>query len=425
MEWLILLTIMAVLFLIGMPLFYVMGLTAFSLLIFGDFSLINIPIRMFSGINSFILLAVPMFILAGEVMNQAGISRRLMDHASSLVGFMRGGLAHVNIVTSMFFAEMSGSGSADAGALGKVFIPAMEAKGYPRNFSAAVTSASATIGIIIPPSVPMLMYAVLAEVSVAKMFIGGLIPGVIMGTVQIIFSYIFALKNNYPVEEQFSLMRVATTFRRAFLSLFIPVLILGGIFGGIVTPTEASVLAVFSSFILGFAIYREIRLEHIKPIVINSAKQSAAVMVIVSSTSILSWYMANQQMPQKIAEYIFSLGLGRWAFLLALNGFFLMIGCLMSSAPAIVLTVPIVMPLIHKMGIDPIHFGLILTVNLGIGQQTPPVATVLLTTCSVANISMWEVLRIHKYYILAMAIVLMIITYVPELTLFLPGLIKE
>jgi C4-dicarboxylate transporter DctM subunit len=350
---------------------------------------------------------------------------RLVNFCSALVGFIRGGLAMVNIVASMFFAEISGSAVADAAALGSILIPAMKKKGYPADFSAAVTSASATQAIIIPPSIPMIIYAVMAESSIVALFMAGLIPGVMAGVSMMILSYYFAIKKKYPIEEKFHLNKVWVTFKESAWAFSLPVIIIGGIFGGIFTATEAASMAVMAAFFIGVFVYRELRFRDLPEVLLNAGIQTAVVMMIVAGSALLSWLLTNELIPQRIAAAITAATESKYVILMLMNVFFLFAGMFLHSAAAIIMIVPIVMPLVHKVGIDPIHFGLIVTFNLGIGQQTPPVASVLLTTCSVANISISEVMRVNIYFILLALGVLIILTYLPEISLFLPNLLLK
>jgi len=373
----------------------------------------NVALVMFDGATKFPLLAIPLFIFAGAIMNTSGISRRLIAFASALIGFVRGGLAMVNIAASMFFAEMSGSAVADVAALGSILIPAMKKKGYPGPFAAAVTSSSATIAVIIPPSIPMILYAVMADSSVVKLFVAGIIPGILGGLLMMVISYWFAVKNNYPVEEVFQWEKLWRTFKDASWAFLLPVIILGGIFGGIVTATEGAGLAVVASLFIGFVIYKELDWSHLRSAVIEGGVSTAVVMLLVASSALVGNYLTELQVPQRLAQKIMTFTSNPYAVLALLNVFFLIIGCFLHSAAAIILVVPIVMPLVNAVGIDPVHFGLVVTLNLGIGQQTPPVASVLITACSVAKADIWEVSKVNIFYIGVIFLVLMLVTYVP------------
>jgi C4-dicarboxylate transporter DctM subunit len=382
----------------------------------------NVALVMFDGATKFPLLAIPLFIFAGAIMNTSGISRRLIAFASALFGFIKGGLAMVNVAASMFFAEMSGSAVADVAALGSILIPAMKKKGYPRGFAAAVTSSSATIAIIIPPSIPMILYAVMSDSSVVKLFVAGIIPGILGGTLMMGVCYWFAVRFSYPVEETFRLKRLWFTFKDASWAFLLPLIILGGIFGGIVTATEGAGLAVAASLLIGGVIYRELNWRHLRKAIIEGGISTAVVMLLVASSALVGNYLTELQVPQQLALAITRFTENRYMVLALLNVFFFVVGLFLHSAAAIILVVPIVMPLVNAIGIDPVHFGLIVTLNLGIGQQTPPVASVLITACSVAKADIWEVSRINVFFVAVIVAVLLLITYVPAIPMFLVNL---
>jgi C4-dicarboxylate transporter, DctM subunit len=385
----------------------------------GPQSLLNVAVGMYNGTTSFPLLAIPLFILAGSIMNACGISRRLIAFASSLVGFVRGGLAMVGIATSMFFAEISGSAVADVAALGSILIPAMKAKGYPVAFAAAVESSAATLAVIIPPSIPMVLYAVMADTSIAKLFVAGIIPGVLGGLALMGVAHAFAVRNDWPVEERFSAARVWETFKDASWSFALPVIILGGIFGGVVTATEGAALAVLAALVVGTGVYRELDVPKLREAMVAGAVQTAVVMVLVATSTVMGTYLTELQAPQQLANTISGFTQNRYLILLLLNVLFLFLGCFLHSAAAITLVVPIVMPLVRSVGIDPVHFGLIVTINLGIGQQTPPVASVLTTACAIAHADVWEVTRVNVWFIGVLVGVLFLCTYVPAIPMSL------
>jgi tripartite ATP-independent transporter DctM subunit len=385
----------------------------------GAYMLPNVALVMYEGAQSFPLLAIPMFILAGAIMNSSGISLRLIAFASALVGFIRGGLAMVNITTSMFFAEISGSAVADVAAMGPILIPAMAKKGYPRAFAAAVTSSSASLAIIIPPSIPMILYGVMSGSSIVQLFVAGIVPGIIGGAGLMAVSYWMARRRGWPVEEIFQLARVWTTFKEAAWAFIIPVIILGSIFGGFVTATEGAGIAVVAALFVGGVIYRELNLSFLYRAAVEGAIQTAVVMLLVAASALLGIYLTEAQVPQRLAQGILEFTEDRHAVLALLNLFFLVIGLFLHSAAAIILVVPIVMPLVSSVGIDPIHFGLIVTLNLSIGQQTPPVASVLIAACSVAKAGIWEVSKFNVWFVAVLLAVLMLVTYVPPIPMTL------
>jgi len=412
------------LIMINVPIAIALGIIAvFTMVITQGVDILpNIALVMFDGATSFPLLAIPLFIFAGAIMNTGGISKRLIAFASALVGFVKGGLAMTSTATSMFFAEMSGSAVADVAALGSILIPAMKRKGYPAPFAAAVMSSAATIAVIIPPSIPMILYAVMSGSSVVKIFVAGIIPGIMCGLAMMGLSYGFAVRRNYPVEEIFQLKKVWATFREASWAFIVPIIILGGIFGGFVTATEGAGLAVLASLFVGGVIYREINWEHLKDATIEGGISTGVVMLLVAASALMGTILTELQIPQQLAQEITDLTTNKYAVLAMLNLFFLVVGCFLHSAAAIILVVPIVMPLVHAVGIDPVHFGLVVTLNLGIGQQTPPVASVLITACSVAKADIWEVSKVNVWYVGCIFIILMMCTYIPAIPMFLVNL---
>jgi C4-dicarboxylate transporter, DctM subunit len=407
--------------LIDVPIAVALGIVAVVAMVTtqGVDTLPNVAIVMYSGATSFPLLAIPLFILAGAIMNASGISRRLIAFASALLGFVRGGLSMAAIGTSLFFAEISGSAVADVAALGSVLIPAMKKRGYPPAFAAAVMSSSATLAVIIPPSIPMILYAVMADTSVVQLFVAGIVPGVLGGFGLMGMAYWFARRYNYPVEESFQWARVRRTFREAAWALTLPLIILGSIFGGVVTATEGAALAVVAALFIGLGVYRELDWRHLRDAIIEGGVQTAVVMLLVAASALLGVYLTEQQVPQKLAGAIIDLTSNKWVVLAILNVLFLLLGLFLHSAAAIILTVPVVMPLVNAVGIDPVHFGLVVTVNLGIGQQTPPVASVLATACTIAKEDIWTVSRTNVYFIAVLVVVLLLVTYVPAVPLSL------
>ena len=387
----------------------------------GTSFLIDAAIVMFDGSMNFPLIAIPLFILAGAIMNTSGISRRLINFASALVGFVRGGLSMVNIATSMFFAEISGSAVADVAALGSILIPAMKKKGYTGAFAAAVTSSSASLAVIIPPSIPMILYAVMAQTSVVQLFVAGIIPGIIGGFGLMFVSYIYAIRKKLPIEETFNLSNLKRTGKEASLAFVLPIIILGGIFGGFVTATEGASLAVVAACIIG-AVYRELNFKQFFDATIEGASSTAIVMLLVAASVLIGEFLTIEQVPQTVATSITGFTDNKFVILAILNVFLLIIGLFLHSAAAIIVVVPIVMPLVATAGIDPVHFGIIVTLNLAIGQQTPPVASVLVTACSVAKADIWEVSKINIMFVAVLFAVLLLVTYVP----FVPmGLVEH
>lgn len=405
----------------GFPVAFSIGLTSLLYCLKEGLVLITIPQRMIAGIDNFAFLAVPFFILAGNLMNTGGITRRLFRFATSIVGFIPGGLGHANVVGSIIFAGMSGAAIADAGGLGTIEIKAMQDEGYDTDFSAAVTAASSTIGPIIPPSIPMILYAAFGGVSVGKLFMAGAVPGLLMGVSLMVMIYVMSVRRKYPVHSRLDFGEMWISFREGLLPLFTPIIILGGIMGGIFTPTEAAVVASAYALLLGVVVYREIQLSELPGIILNTAVTTAIVLFIISAASIYGWLLAREQVPQTVAKLLFSITTNPHLVLLIMIGFLLIIGCFMETAASLIILVPILVPMTSKLGIDPLLFGLIMVFTLMLGLITPPVGVVLYLIADIAGISFERTVKATIPFLLPLIIVLLLITFIPQIALFLPN----
>lgn len=412
MAWGVVVLLM-VLIAIGMPIGFALMIAAAIAMALSGIDLIMVPIQMFSGTNKVILLAIPLFIFMGELMGATSISDRIITLARALVGWMKGGLAHVNVVTSMFMAEMSGSAVADAAVMSKIFVPSMEKQGYPKPFAGAVTATSATLGIIIPPSIPMVLYGVTTNTSIKDLFIAGIVPGIILGGAFMLTSYVFATRENHPADARFELARLGTAFKGALVPLLIPLFVVGGLIAGMVTPTEAAAVGVLAALFFGWVLQRDLSAKKVYGLAAATVRQTSVVMMIIAGSAVLGQFLANEQLPQQIAEHLGGVTDSYVLRMLLINVFLLLLGMFLHASAAIIVVVPMLLPLSQEMGIDPVHFGVIVCLNLGIGQQTPPVASVLLTVCSATNLKIEEVMGYCKWFILAMFVTLMIVSFTP------------
>jgi C4-dicarboxylate transporter DctM subunit len=415
--------LMLALVFLGMPISFALGVSSVAFLWQQGVPLVALPQRMAVSVDSFPLLAVPFFVLTGSLMNIGGVTRRIFALANSLVGHITGGLAHVTVVANMFFAGISGAAVADAAALGPVMIEAMHRQGFPRPFAAAVTASASTIGPIIPPSIIMVIYAVTAGgVSIGALFVGGFIPGVLMGFALMGFIYFITRRRNYPRSDAFHFPAVLTAFREAILPLLTPAIILGGILGGIFTATESGAVASVYALILGTLVYREIRLRDLPRIFAETMITTALVIFIVATAAAFGWIMAYLRVPQLVAETLSAISRHWWVIFMLLNVLYLFLGCIMEAAAIVIMTIPIVMPILAHVGIDPVHFGVVLAVNMSIGTLTPPLGIVMFVICQIAELSVEAYTRATLPFILILIAVLFVVTTFPQLVLFLPRL---
>jgi tripartite ATP-independent transporter DctM subunit len=408
---------------VGMPLFLTMGSSCLIYLIANGEILLAVPQRLTASANSFPLLAAPFFMLTGMAMNTAGITNRIYNFAECLAGRFRGGLAHVNVIGSVIFAGMSGSAVADAAGLGTIEIKAMTDEGYPRPFSAAVTAASATIGPIIPPSVPLLFYGVLADVSIGRLFVGGMIPGLLMAGALMVMIRWMAHRRGFGAHPAPTLREFTTKTQQAFLSLMTPVILFGGMMIGVFTPTEAAFIAAMYALVLGVFVYREIPLRELPRIFLDTVETNAVVLMLVMTASLMGWVLARAQVPQQLGAWILGTTRNPVIILLMINIFLLIVGCFMEALAALIILVPVFMPVIQSVGIDPVHFGLVMVLNLMIGTITPPVGIVLFVVARVAKLPFEVVTKAATPFLIPLIVVLVLITIFPPLVLWLPNLV--
>lgn len=407
------------LFLISVPVSLSLGIAPLPALLDKGIPLISVPQTMFEAMDSFALMAIPYFVLAGRLMQTGGIASRLIDLGMALIGWVKGGLGAAAVLTTMFFSTISGSSSATTAAIGGVMIPEMERNKYPRPFSASVIAASGELGVILPPSVPMIIYAMLTGTSVAQMFMAGIVPGLMIGgslmfTI-IIWSSIKGYGTAQPVTMVEWLRGVGKASKAASLSLLMPVIILGGIYGGLFTATEAAVVAVAYAFIVGTFIYKEIRLRDLPRILWDSATTSAIVLLIVGFAAVFAYALSLYQAPQKVAALLLGVSDNPYVFLLVVNIALLIIGLFMETFAAILILAPVLAPIAVSLGIDPVHFGLVIIVNLAVGMVTPPVGVNLFLICGIANISMEKLMRPLSIFLAILFVNLLLITYIPLL----------
>jgi tripartite ATP-independent transporter DctM subunit len=421
MVWLF--VIMLMLFVIGTPIAWSMALAAAVYMTLGP----GVPLqglvqRMVGGIDNFPLLAVPFFLLAGNLMNTGGITDRLVGFARALVGHVKGGLAHAVIVTNMIMAGMSGSVVADAAGSGMVLIPAMKKAGYEGPFAAAIVSAAATMGPIIPPSIPFVIYASIANTSVGRLFLAGAVPGIVMGVVLMIFAYVIARRRGYPADPRISWGALGRAALGAVLPLGLPVIILGGILAGIMTPTEAAAAGAAYAFCLGFFVYHELKLADMAHILVETGIGTSAVLIIISAAQPMGWVLTFEQASAGLVSLLAG-NLAIWQILLLINIAVLILGCFMDGLAIMMMLIPILLPLLQQLQIDLVHFGVFFTINIMIGTVTPPVGVGMYIVCSLGKVTMAEFAREAWPFIIALTIALFLVTYLPGLSLWLPGVL--
>lgn len=422
----ILLALFAIFILLGIPMAFILGLVpaAYFLLNNGTIPSIIIPQKIVSGCTSFTLMAIPFFVLAGNLMNGGGITKRLINFCNALVGHIRGGLAVADVICSMFLGGISGSANADTAALGVALVPEMVEQGYDKDFSMGLTVAANTVGPIIPPSISMVVYGSLAGVSVGSLFLGGFIPGLTIGVVLSILAIIFSAIRKYPKTGSFSLKRLWTAFKQAILALGMPIIILGGVLTGICTPTEAAAIAVVYSFIIGFFVFKSFTLKDIYKILEDTVVLSASIFVIVGFSNVLAYLVAAERMPQQICDWLLaSTGNNKYIVLLIINVILLIMGMFLDPSASLILLTPILVPVAKALGIDLIHLGIVVVMNVTIGLTTPPVGTCLYIGASLADVPVMKLFKAMAPFLAANIAVLLLVTYVPGFVTVLSSLI--
>lgn len=395
--------------------------TFFAILAEGSDPTIVVAAKMANGVNSFALLAIPFFILSGHLMGKGGMARRLVDFAGTLVGFLPGGLAYVNTLTCMLFGSISGSAAAAVSSVGGFMIPEMNRKGYSREFNVAVTTTAATTGMMIPPSNIMIIYSVAAgSVSIAAMFMAGILPGILTGLFIMLVCCGFACIKKYPREPRSTITQVLISFKRAFFSLFLIVVVMGGILAGIFTATEAAAIAVVYAFVLTVIVYREIGFAELPDLLLKTGITTAVVMILIGASSGMSWIMTMANIPQTVSAALLGLSDNPIVILLAINLLLMFVGTFMDMTPAVLIFTPIFLPVVRELGMHEVHFGIMMIANLCIGLCTPPVGTCLFIGCGVGGTTIAKVTKVMLPFFASMIVALMVITYVPQISLWLP-----
>lgn len=413
-----------VLIFLGVPVAFSLGLASLLYLFLAEIPLNIIPQRMFGGLNSFVLLCIPGFILAGNLMNAGGITERIIKFANDLFGHIRGGLGLANVGASMGFAGISGTALADTASIGSILIPAMKKEGYGAGFSAAVTASSSTVGPIIPPSLPMIIVGTLASLSIGDLFLAGAVPGILLGLGLMIPTYLISVKRKYPKGERQSVKTIGKSFVGAFWALLMTVIILYGILGGFFTPTEASIIAVLYAFVIGIFVYKELPIKKIPEIMLSSMTATASIMLLVGFANLFGWIMVREQIPQLVAESILGISTNAIIVILLINLLLLFVGTFMETIAALVILFPVLLPVATTVGMDPIQFGVMMVLNLVIGLVTPPVGVCLFVASQIGKVSIGKTARELLPFLGVSLVVLLMVAFIPQITLFLPSLFE-
>ena len=417
--------VFVLLLILGIPISLVLGITTVVYFFLNGQSILldSTPLRMFSGLENFGLLAIPLFMLMGEIMNEGGITKRLVNFAKLLLGHFRGGLAYVTVVANMFLASILGSANAQAAMMGKVMIPQMEKEGYKREFAGAITLASSIIAPIIPPSMIFIIYGTLSSTSIGAMFMAGILPGILFGIVFMGMIAYMGYKQNFPKSEKSSFYEIIIGTIKMLPAILIPVTVVIGILTGVFTATESAAIACLLAIIVGTVVYRELKFKKFPRMLINTVTNTATVTYLIIMANVFGWMIAFEQIPQLLANLILSFTESPWVFLLLVNILLLIVGMLLDGIAALVILVPVLMPLVHTLNINPVHFGVLICINLTLGLLTPPVGTGLFIVSSMGNIKFETLVKSVFPFIVVSIFILIIITYIPFLVLFIPELL--
>jgi C4-dicarboxylate transporter DctM subunit len=424
MIWILFICFIVCLFL-RFPIAFSLGFSCLIYLLFKGIPLIIIPMKMYSGIDVFVLLSIPGFIIAGNLMNQGGLTEKIISFCNHLLGHIRGGLSLVNIGASMLFAGISGTAISDTASMGSVMIPAMKKEGYDVDYACAITAASSTVGPIIPPSVPMIIAATLSGLSVGKLFLAGAIPGLLLGVGLMLVAYVIAKRKNYPKHARSSFKQIWKGFVDTFWSLLMTFIILFGIIGGIFTPTEASIIAILYAFVIGRFVYGKLTFKNVQVVLLSSMKTSASLMVLVGFANLFGWILITEHIPQMLSTEIVGFTTNKYLVLLLINIVLIVVGTFMETIAALLILFPILLKVAISVDVDPVHFAVIAVLNLIIGLTTPPVGVCLFVASSIGKVSIAKVSKAGFPFLMVSVLVLILITLFPSLSLFLPELFMD
>lgn len=424
MTGLVIFGLLCILMLTGMPISIALGLTVLTFL----FTMTQVPLesvalKLFTGIEKFEIMAIPFFILAGNFLTHGGVAKRMIRFATAMVGHLHGGLALGGVVACALFAAVSGSSPATVVAIGSILLPAMVRQGYPNKFGTGVIATSGALGILIPPSIVMVIYAVSTNSSIGRLFIAGIIPGILLAALLLLVTWIVAKKRNYPRMKRASLKEVWLSFRDSVWGLLLIVVVIGGIYAGIFTPTEAAAMSAAYAFFVSVFVYKDLTLKQVPKVLLDSANLSAMILYIITNAVLFSFLLTSEQIPQGLSNWINAMGLEPWMFLVVVNILLLVAGNFMEPSSILLITAPILFPVAMKLGIDPIHLGVLMTVNMEIGMITPPVGLNLYVASGISNMGLTDTTKAAAPWILVMVAFLLLITYVPAISLWLPNLL--